>query len=129
MARSSHLEIARSSAITLLSALTLVSLPIAADALAQTAIPPAIAAARPQGFAELADRLSPMVVNISTSQTLRRTANANPQQNQQAPDGAPSDDFFKNFLDRDSRPRRVQSLGSGFIIDASGYVVTNNHVI
>jgi serine protease Do len=94
------------------------------------AVPPAIAA-RPQGYADLAERLLPMVVNISTSQTLRRRpdANADAAPTPQAPQGSPLDDFFKDFLDRGNRPRRVQSLGSGFIIDPAGYIVTNNHVI
>jgi len=116
-----RLSVARSSAFGLLTALAFASLPAVSGAWAQ--VPPAIAA-RPQGFGDLAERLSPMVVNISTSQTLQRPAAAQP-----APDGTPNDDFFRNFLNRDNRPRRVQSLGSGFIIDASGYVVTNNHVI
>src|SRR5712672_2532212 len=95
------------------------------------AISPA-AAARPQGYADLAERLLPMVVNISTSQTLRRRPDPNEAQPApQAPQGqgSPLDDFFKDFMDRGNRPRRVQSLGSGFIIDPAGYVVTNNHVI
>ncbi len=88
---------------------------------------PANVLAGSQGFADLAERLLPTVVNISTSQTLRR--NADKQAEPQTPQGTPFDDFFKNFSDRDNRPRRVQSLGSGFIIDAAGFVVTNNHVI
>ena len=89
---------------------------------------PANVQAGSSGFADLAERLLPTVVNISTSQTLKRTPDQ--QKNQpQPPQGTPFDDFFKNFTDRDNRPRRVQSLGSGFIIDAAGYVVTNNHVI
>jgi serine protease Do len=91
-------------------------------------VPPAIAA-RPQGYADLAERLLPMVVNISTSQTLRRRPANEDAPAPQAPQGSPLDDFFKDFMDRGNRPRRVQSLGSGFIIDAAGYVVTNNHVI
>ena len=87
---------------------------------------PANVLAGSTGFADLAERLLPTVVNISTSQTLKRRPDA---QAPQAPQGTPFDDFFKNFTDRDNRPRRVQSLGSGFIIDAQGYVVTNNHVI
>jgi serine protease Do len=87
------------------------------------------AAARPQGYADLAERLLPMVVNISTSQTLRRRPDATEGPAPQAPQGSPLDDFFKDFMDRGNRPRRVQSLGSGFIIDPAGYVVTNNHVI
>src|SRR2546430_16999498 len=69
-----------------------------------------------------------MVVNISTSQTLKRPA-ADTGAAPQAPQGSPLDDFFKDFMDRGNRPRRVQSLGSGFVIDPAGYVVTNNHVI
>ncbi|HXJ00157.1 MAG TPA: Do family serine endopeptidase, partial [Micropepsaceae bacterium] len=91
-------------------------------------VPPAIAA-RPQGYADLAERLLPMVVNISTSQTLRRRPDAEAPAQPQAPQGSPLDDFFKDFLDRGNRPRRVQSLGSGFVIDPAGYIVTNNHVI
>ncbi|KAB2865167.1 MAG: Do family serine endopeptidase, partial [Bauldia sp.] len=50
------------------------------------------------------------------------------------PDGSPFQDFFDEFFDQkggesDSRPRRVQSLGSGFVIDSSGIIITNNHVI
>jgi serine protease Do len=90
---------------------------------------PANVLAGSSGFADLAERLLPTVVNISTSQTLKRNTDKQGQQGQQAPQGTPFDDFFKNFTDRDNRPRRVQSLGSGFIIDAQGYVVTNNHVI
>jgi serine protease Do len=70
-----------------------------------------------------------MVVNISTSQTLRRRPANEDAPQPQAPQGSPLDDFFKDFMDRGNRPRRVQSLGSGFIIDPAGYVVTNNHVI
>ncbi len=103
----------------------------ARPATATVAVPPAIAA-RPQGFADLAERLLPMVVNISTTQTLRRRpaagGDAAPQA-PQLPQGSPLDDFFKDFMDRGNRPRRVQSLGSGFIIDPAGYIVTNNHVI
>ena len=90
---------------------------------------PANVLAGSTGFADLAERLLPTVVNISTSQTLKRRPDQQGQQGQQAPQGTPFDEFFKNFSDRDNRPRRVQSLGSGFIIDPAGYVVTNNHVI
>jgi serine protease Do len=89
---------------------------------------PANVLAGSTGFADLAERLLPTVVNISTSQTLKRRPDQNKDQ-PQTPQGTPFDDFFKNFSERDDRPRRVQSLGSGFIIDAAGYVVTNNHVI
>src|SRR4029077_7005814 len=66
------------------------------------AVSPA-AAARPQGYADLAERLLPMVVNISTSQTLRRRPDPNDAQPApQAPQGqgSPLDDFFKDFMDR-----------------------------
>ena len=130
-------------AVTALPATAIVAAP-AAPATRAAAVPapaapragaPAVAvspsvAARPQGYADLAERLLPMVVNISTSQTLRRPS-ANQPQAQQPPaqQGSPLDDFFKDFMERGNRPRRVQSLGSGFIIDAGGYVVTNHHVI
>jgi serine protease Do len=88
---------------------------------------PAAARPAPDSFAELADRLLPTVVNISTSQTLK----APPQGAMpELPPGSPLEDLFKNFLGpRSNAPRHVTSLGSGFIIDPTGYIVTNNHVI
>ena len=84
------------------------------------------AADRPDSFADLAERLSPAVVNISTTMVVRN--NDRPQL-PQFPEGSPFEDFFREFEDRGERSRRAQSLGSGFIIDAAGIVVTNNHVI
>ncbi len=85
----------------------------------------------PTSFADLAERLLPAVVNISTTQSVK-----NPErvpEMPQFPPGSPFEEFFKEFMERqlrpDSSPRRATSLGSGFIIDASGLVVTNNHVI
>jgi serine protease Do len=96
------------------------------------ATPHAPAHARgPEGFADLAERLLPAVVNISSTQVSRERAQRGPEI-PQFPPGSPFEEFFKDFLDRnrpDAPPRRVTSLGSGFIIDGSGYVVTNNHVI
>jgi len=86
------------------------------------------AAARKPGesFADLAEMALPAVVNISTTQTL--TPNERPE----LPPGTPFEDFFKDFFDRNregQRPQQSSSLGSGFVIDPSGIVVTNNHVI
>ena len=83
------------------------------------------AADQPDSFADLAERLSPAVVNISTM-VVRE--NGRPQL-PQFPEGSPFEDFFREFEDRGERSRRAQSLGSGFIIDSAGIVVTNNHVI
>src|SRR6185295_13266196 len=81
----------------------------------------------PDSFADLANKLLPTVVNINTSQTLKAPPqNAMPQ----LPPGSPLEDLFKNFLGpKPNAPRHVTSLGSGFIIDPAGYIVTNNHVI
>ena len=88
----------------------------------------ALAAPAPASFSGLAKRLLPTVVNISTSQTLKAPppSAALPK----LPPGSPLEDMFKNFMGpRGSQPRHVTSLGSGFIIDPSGYIITNNHVI
>jgi len=86
----------------------------------------AASAERPESFADLAEKLSPAVVNISTTMVVN--GNNRPQM-PQFPEGSPFEDFFKEFQDRGETSRRAQSLGSGFIIDAAGIVVTNNHVI
>ncbi|MGE5269872.1 MAG: trypsin-like peptidase domain-containing protein, partial [Thiohalocapsa sp.] len=89
----------------------------------------------PDSFADLAEQLLPSVVNVSTTQTLK------PEQKERLgkhfPPGSPFEEFFKDFFDRNSqrgdsphaKPRKATSLGSGFIIDQTGYIVTNNHVI
>ncbi len=101
-------------------------IPLAAGAV--LAPSPAVSRGAPDSFADLAAQLSPMVVNVSTTQTLKR-----PHDNVQMPklpEGSPLDEFFKDFLDKGKNaPRRVTSLGSGFVIDPSGLIVTNNHVI
>ena len=83
------------------------------------------AAERPESFADQVERLSPAVVNISTTTIVNGGPNMDMPQ---VPPGSPFEDFFKNFGDND-RKRRASSLGSGFIIDDAGIVVTNFHVI
>jgi len=104
---------------------------MAAVVLQTITITPAYARGAPDSFADLAEKLSPAVVNISTSQTVTGRQGGQPSV-PSLPEGSPFEDFFEDFLERQGRqgaPRRVQSLGSGFVIDPSGYVVTNNHVI
>jgi serine protease Do len=82
----------------------------------------------PASFADLSARLLPMVVNIATTETLKPVASAPGLPN--IPPGSPLADLFKDFLGVGRAvPRHVTSLGSGFIIDPTGYIVTNNHVI
>ncbi len=84
--------------------------------------------ARPESFANLADEVSPAVVNITTSTAVARGTGPGPI----VPEGSPFEDFFREFQDRNrdnDRPRRSSALGSGFVISEDGYVVTNNHVI
>jgi serine protease Do len=97
----------------------------------------------PESFADLAERLLPSVVNISTTQTVQARGERQGPDAPQLPPGSPFEEFFREFFDRQQRqgqgpqgqpqrPRRAQSLGSGFIIEygnGEGYVVTNNHVI
>jgi serine protease Do len=107
-------------------------------------IQPAAARSAPDSFADLAAKLLPAVVNVSSTQTItaKNAAPGNGPEMPIFPPGSPFEQFFKDFLNRNRggqggggggdnqpSPRRAQSLGSGFIIDPAGYVVTNNHVI
>jgi serine protease Do len=78
----------------------------------------------PSSFADLAEKLMPSVVNISSTQTIKTTSNPFPFQ---FPPGSPFEDMFKEF--NQPAERKATALGSGFIIDKKGIVITNNHVI
>jgi serine protease Do len=91
---------------------------------------PSLVSARPapDSFAELSARLSPAVVNISTSQKIERPDLG---EMPQFPPGSPFEELFKDYYENQGEEggSQVTSLGSGFVIDPSGYIVTNNHVI
>ncbi len=78
----------------------------------------------PGSFADLAEKLMPSVVNIASTQTIRTTSSPFPFE---FPEGSPFEDMFKEF--NQPNERKATGLGSGFIIDSKGIVVTNNHVI
>jgi serine protease Do len=107
---------------------------VAAAAMLLPALSPSYAARGPDGIADIAEKVIDAVVNISTSQKVEAHNAPMPQ----LPNDPQLDELFRDFFNRrgqpDSQnrehsPRRVNSLGSGFVIDPSGIVVTNNHVI
>jgi len=123
---------------------------LAAGAVAGSALlaRPAQARGVPDSFADLAARLLPAVVNISSTQTISADQGDGddnddgggpnegaPGPTLPFPPGSPFEKFFHDFMNRhgqagpNAAPRKMQALGSGFIIDPSGIIVTNNHVI
>ncbi|TDT99735.1 MULTISPECIES: DegQ family serine endoprotease [Azorhizobium] len=112
--------------------------PALALALAVSGPVHAAASKGPDTVADVAEKVMDAVVNISTSQNVAPSRSVPAPQ---LPPGSPFEDFFDEFFKRrqqqddgdqeqsNRRPRRVSSLGSGFVIDPTGYIVTNNHVI
>jgi len=82
----------------------------------------------PDSFADLAEKLMPSVVNISTTQTVKTNSNSNPFPFK-FPPGSPFGEMFKDFENQQPTERKASALGSGFIIKEEGVVITNNHVI
>ncbi len=96
----------------------------------------------PAGFADLAEKLLPAVVNISTTQSMASREEFQDMPEFQFPPGSPFEDFFRDFMEKNGKSlplpgdkqkkqkkQKATSLGSGFVIDPAGYIVTNNHVI
>src|SRR6266481_1449833 len=99
----------------------------------------------PDGIADVAEKVIDAVVNISTSQTVEAKGGGGEGRGAmpQLPPGSPFEEFFDDFFKNrrggggpggnskggDLQPRKTNSLGSGFIVDTAGIVVTNNHVI
>ncbi|WP_158746047.1 DegQ family serine endoprotease [Acidisphaera sp. L21] len=142
-------------AAALATALTPIALPIA-TVVAPFTIPHAQARGAPESFADLSATLLPAVVNISSQQAIQAKADRPDGPGApQFPQGSPFEQFFRDFMERHGAPgggggnggggqnrgdnggggggdapqRRGVALGSGFIIDPAGYIVTNNHVI
>src|SRR5229473_8599190 len=119
-------------AVWLGTASVLISAPVSTQALARG----------PEGVADVAEKVIDAVVNISTSQTVEAKGGGDGRGAiPQLPPGSPFEEFFDDFFKNrrgpgskgggssDLQPHKTNSLGSGFIVDTAGVVVTNNHVI
>ena len=85
----------------------------------------------PSSFADLVEKLSPAVVSIASTTIVKNSDSQN--QMPRFPEGSPFDEFFKDYFENERRnspsQRPMTGLGSGFIIEKEGIIVTNNHVI